>query len=216
MSVRTIGGAPWREPSWPWTRPLRTTRAPRASTSHPARPRPASRASRRGEPDHRERGRVRRRDHTDRPREPARGEGTRRAEPAPRVTIDLAGMGLRDSLRWIGGSVGMRITLSASVIEVAEDLPLYPSARTCSAAPPNSTASRFATTQPGLRPCSVDPRRHRVRDPGPRPRGCRAVRRDRRGVSPGPTSSPTLWRPVSSSGAPTSGTTLLSASTRWR
>ncbi len=44
----------------------------------------------------------------------------------PRVTIDLAGMDLRDSLRWIGGSVGMRITLSASVIEVAEDLPLYP------------------------------------------------------------------------------------------
>lgn len=44
----------------------------------------------------------------------------------PRVTINLAGTDLRDSLRWIGGSVGMRITLSASEIKVAEDLPLYP------------------------------------------------------------------------------------------
>ena len=44
----------------------------------------------------------------------------------PRMTINLAGADLRDSLRWIGGSVGMRITLSASEIKVAEDLPLYP------------------------------------------------------------------------------------------
>ncbi len=44
----------------------------------------------------------------------------------PRVTANLAGADLRDSLRWIGGLVGMRITLSASAINVAEDLPLYP------------------------------------------------------------------------------------------
>lgn len=48
----------------------------------------------------------------------------------PRVTANLAGTDLRDSLRWIGGSVGMRITLTASEIRVAEDLPLYPDRQT--------------------------------------------------------------------------------------
>ncbi len=44
----------------------------------------------------------------------------------PEIMAMLEGADLRDSLLWIGGSVGMRITVTVSTIRVEEDLPLYP------------------------------------------------------------------------------------------
>lgn len=44
----------------------------------------------------------------------------------PEVTIGLIDTELRDALRWVGGSVGLHITLTTSEIRVAEDLPPYP------------------------------------------------------------------------------------------
>ncbi|QDV05002.1 hypothetical protein Poly30_04970 [Planctomycetes bacterium Poly30] len=44
----------------------------------------------------------------------------------PEVTVKLVDTDLRDALRWIGGSVGLQITLTTSELRVAEDLPPYP------------------------------------------------------------------------------------------
>lgn len=44
----------------------------------------------------------------------------------PEVTVKLVDTDLRDALRWIGGSVGLQITLTMSEIKIAEDLPPYP------------------------------------------------------------------------------------------
>lgn len=44
----------------------------------------------------------------------------------PEVTVKLVDEDLRDALRWIGGSVGLNITITTSEIRVAEDLPAYP------------------------------------------------------------------------------------------
>lgn len=44
----------------------------------------------------------------------------------PKVTAKVAGENLRDALSWIGGSVGMRITVTTSTIRVEEDLAPYP------------------------------------------------------------------------------------------
>lgn len=45
----------------------------------------------------------------------------------PEVNVDLEGVDLRDGLRWIGGSVGLRIVVGARDIRVREDLAPYPS-----------------------------------------------------------------------------------------
>ena len=47
----------------------------------------------------------------------------------PEVTVKLVDTDLRDALRWIGGSVGLRITVTTSEIKVAEDLAPYPTRR---------------------------------------------------------------------------------------
>ena len=47
----------------------------------------------------------------------------------PDVMAYLDGAPLRDGLRWIGGSVGLNITLNAERIDVREDLPPYPTQR---------------------------------------------------------------------------------------
>lgn len=44
----------------------------------------------------------------------------------PEITAQLRGQDLRDAMRWIGLSVGMRITVTTSEIRVAEDLSPYP------------------------------------------------------------------------------------------
>lgn len=44
----------------------------------------------------------------------------------PEVTVGLEGTNLRDSLRWIGGSVGLRVQLTTTQIRVSEDLRPYP------------------------------------------------------------------------------------------
>lgn len=44
----------------------------------------------------------------------------------PEITAKLVGADLRDALVWIGGSVGMRITVTVSTIRIEEDLPPYP------------------------------------------------------------------------------------------
>lgn len=44
----------------------------------------------------------------------------------PEITAGLVGADLRDSLLWIGGSVGMRITVTVSTIRIEEDLAPYP------------------------------------------------------------------------------------------
>ncbi len=47
----------------------------------------------------------------------------------PEVTVKLVDTDLRDALRWIGGSVGLQITLTTSEIKVSEDLTPYPTRR---------------------------------------------------------------------------------------
>jgi len=44
----------------------------------------------------------------------------------PEIMAKLEGADIRDALRWIGGSVGMRITVTVSTLRVEEDLALYP------------------------------------------------------------------------------------------
>jgi tetratricopeptide (TPR) repeat protein len=44
----------------------------------------------------------------------------------PEVTVKLVDTDLRDALRWIGGSVGLQITMTTSEIKVSEDLTPYP------------------------------------------------------------------------------------------
>ncbi len=44
----------------------------------------------------------------------------------PQVTAKVEGVDLRDGLRWVGGSVGLHITLTTAEIRVVEDLPPYP------------------------------------------------------------------------------------------
>ena len=45
----------------------------------------------------------------------------------PEVTVKLVDADLRDALRWIGGSVGLQVTVTTSEIKVSEDLTPYPS-----------------------------------------------------------------------------------------